>query len=73
MCACGAIASTRVRRFVAELVGTFEIGISNSVVMPPAAAAAVPEAKSSRASPPGCRVCTCGSITPGRMCRPLAT
>ena len=60
MWACGAIAATRRCRLAALLVGTFEIGISNSVVMPPAAAAAVPDANVSRSSTPGYRVCTCG-------------
>ena len=36
-----------------EFTGSFEIGISNSVVMPPAAAALVPDRKSSRSATPG--------------------
>ena len=71
MCACGVIAATRAAMLRALFAGTFEIGISKSVVIPPAAAAAVPDSKSSRAATPGCRVWTCVSMSPGSTCRPV--
>lgn len=43
------------------------LGIAKIVVMPPASAAAVQDAKSSLWTAPGSRVCTCTSIRPGSL------
>ena len=46
-------------------------GISNTAVTPPITALREPVSRSSLWVRPGSRKCTCVSITPGRMCRPL--
>ena len=46
-------------------------GISNTAVTPPMTALREPVSRSSLWVRPGSRKCTCVSITPGRMCRPL--
>ena len=53
--------------------GRAVLGISNTAVTPPSAAARVPVSRSSLCSLPGSRKCTCVSITPGSTCRPLAS
>ena len=53
----------------ASVMGGRVLGIAHTMVMPPARAAAVPEAKSSLCVPPGSRRCTWTSINPGRTHR----
>ena len=47
--------------------------MSKKHVPPPAANAAEPVAMPSHSVRPGSLKCTCGSITPGKMCRPVAS
>lgn len=53
----------------ASMMGGRVLGMAHTMVMPPARAAAVPEAKSSLCVPPGSRRCTWTSINPGRTWR----
>ncbi len=46
------------------------LGMQQTLVNPPAAAAAVPDAIVSLCSPPGSRRWTCGSISPGATISP---
>jgi hypothetical protein len=48
------------------MMGGRVLGIAQTMVTPPAKAAAVPEAKSSLCVPPGSRRCTWTSINPRR-------
>ena len=48
-------------------------GISNTAVTPPRTADRLPVSRSSLCSSPGSRKCTWVSITPGRICRPVAS
>ena len=54
------------------VVGGSVLGISNTAVTPPSAAAREPVSRSSLWARPGSRKCTWLSITPGRTCRPVA-
>lgn len=47
------------------MMGGRVLGMAQTMVTPPAKAAAVPEAKSSLCVPPGSRRCTWTSINPG--------
>ena len=49
------------------------LGISTTVVTPPAVAALVPDSKFSLSGNPGSRRCTCMSIIPGRTSLPEAS
>ena len=53
-------------------VGGLVLGISNTLVIPPAIAALLPECKSSVSVEPGSLKCTCVSIHPGKTINPFA-
>ena len=55
------------------VTGGSVLGISTTQVMPPEIAAREPVPKSSLWVKPGSRKCTWASISPGRMCFPLAS
>ena len=57
----------------AVTVSGLVFGISNTAVTPPITAASEPVSRSSLCSAPGSRKCTCVSMTPGRMVRPVAS
>ena len=63
-------ASRSERRIGAESTTGSVLGIATTATYPPAAAARVPESRSSLCSCPGVRRCTCGSTKPGKRCRP---
>ena len=63
-------ASRSERRTVASSTTGSVLGIATTATKPPAAAARVPESRSSLCSWPGTRRCTCGSTKPGNRCRP---
>ena len=63
-------ASRSERRTGAESTVGSVFGIAITATKPPAAAARVPESRSSLCSCPGVRRCTCGSTKPGNRWRP---
>ena len=63
-------ASRSERSTVASSTTGSVLGIATTATKPPAAAARVPESRSSLCSCPGTRRCTCGSTKPGNRCRP---
>ena len=63
-------ASRSERRTVASSTAGSVFGIATTATKPPAAAARVPESRSSLCSWPGTRRWTCGSTKPGNRCRP---
>ncbi len=63
-------ASRSERRTVASSTVGSVFGIATTATKPPAAAARVPESRSSLCSWPGTRRCTCGSTKPGKRWRP---
>ena len=71
-------APRRARDLVGERLGARRrracvFGISNTAVTPPSTADRLPVSRSSLCSSPGSRKCTWVSITPGRICRPVAS
>ena len=63
-------ASRSERSTVASSTAGSVFGIATTATKPPAAAARVPESRSSLCSCPGTRRCTCGSTKPGNRWRP---